>query len=330
MEIKFRINNDKFNDTHNSFTYFPYLIRTEMLSGLTSVTTFVEASEYLKNNAIRLTWNDISGEVKNNYNHNEKSQDYLSRTRFDYPAKGGKGRRNYLATFADKDNKDKVIFDDDTYVQNAVYEKSLTFYNIFTQVYNSYNIIAFRNYLNNSGDNLLKNIIAMYVSNPYKLSNIKFVSVPCYREDDESITGSTSSGLQEITSSFRAYMDTENEDETTGDTSNTVQRMVIELALSGETLTNASIAGAAITVNNKGDIAGETSVYQIYSDSSVTDENMVSLMCGIYIKITLNDDLNIKTVKDYPNDGLDLYIMGDNQFVYRINLFIDDDGNLST
>ena len=53
-------------------------------------------------------------------------------------------------------------------------------------------------------------------------------------------------------------------------------------------------------------------------------------MCGIYIKITLNDDLNIKTVKDYPNDGLDLYIMGDNQFVYRINLFIDDDGNLST
>ena len=125
-------------------------------------------------------------------------------------------------------------------------------------------------------------------------------------------------------------MDTENEDETTGDTSNTVQRMVIELALSGETLTNASIAGAAITVNNKGDIAGETSVYQIYSDSGVTDENMVSLMCGIYIKITLNDDLNIKTVKDYPNDGLDLYIMGDNQFVYRINLFIDDDGNLST
>ena len=303
-----------------------------MLSGLTSVTTFVEASEYLKNNAIRLTWNDISGEVKNNYNHNEKSQDYLSRTRFDYPAKGGKGRRNYLATFADKDNKDKVIFDDDSYVQNAVYEKSLTFYNIFTQVYNSYNIIAFRNYLNNSSDNLLKNIIAMYVSNPYKLSNIEFVSVPCYREDDESITGSTSNGLTKITSAFRAYMDTLDSvsDETTGDTSNTVQRMVIELALSGETLTNASTAGAAITKNKIGDIAGETSVYQIYSDSSVTDENMVSLMCGIYIKITLNDDLNIKTIADYPNEGLDLYIMGDNQFIYRINLFIDDDGNLST
>ena len=332
MEIKFRINNDKFNDTHNSFTYFPYLIRTEMLSGLTSVTTFVEASEYLKNYAIRLTWNDISGEVKNNYNHNEKSQDYLSRTRFDYPAKGGKGRRNYLATFVDKENKDKVIFDDDSYVQNAVYEKSLTFYNIFTQVYNSYNIIAFRNYLNNSSDNLLKNIIAMYVSNPYKLSNIEFVSVPCYREDDESITGSTSNGLTKITSAFSAYMDTHDSvsDETTGDTSNTVQRMVIELALSGETLTNASTAGAAITKNKIGDIAGETSVYQIYSDSSVTDENMVSLMCGIYIKITLNDDLNIKTIADYPNEGLDLYIMGDNQFIYRINLFIDDDGNLST
>ena len=211
-------------------------------------------------------------------------------------------------------------------------KKSLTFYNIFTKVYNSYNIIAFRNYLNNSGDNLLKNIIAMYVSNPYKLSNIEFVSVPCYREDDESITGSTSNGLTKITSAFSAYMDTPDSvsDETTGDTSNTVQRMVIELALSGETLTNASTAGAAITKNKIGDIAGETSVYQIYSDSSVTDENMVSLMCGIYIKITLNDDLNIKTIADYPNEGLDLYIMGDNQFIYRINLFIDDDGNLST
>lgn len=328
VKIKFRINNDKFNDTHNSFTYFPYWICTNQIGELIRCgTTFVEASEYLKNWAIRLTWNDISGEVKNNYNHNEKSQDYLSRTRFDYPAKGGKGRRNYLATFADKDNKDKVIFDDDSYVQNAVYEKNIT----FNENTDSYSIVAFRNYLNNSNDNLLKNIIAMYVSKPYKLSPIRFVSVPCYREYDESITGSTSSGLQEITSSFRAYMDTLDSasDETTGDTSNTVQRMVIELALSGETLTNASIAGAAITKDRSGDIAGETSVYQIYSDSSVTDENVESLMCGIYIKITLNDDLNIKTVKDYPNKGLDLYIMDDNQFIYRINLHIDDNGNLA-
>lgn len=328
VKIKFRINNDKFNDTHNSFTYFPYWICTNQIGELIRCgTTFVEASEYLKNYAIRLTWNDISGEVKDNYNHNEKSQDYLSRTRFDYPVRGGKGRRNYLATFADKDNKDKVIFDDDSYVQNAVYEKNIT----FNENTDSYSIVAFRNYLNNSNDNLLKNIIAMYVSKPYKLSPIRFVSVPCYREYDESITGSTSSGLQEITSSFRAYMDTPDSasNETTGDTSNTVQRMVIELALSGETLTNASIAGAAITKDRSGDIAGETSVYQIYSDSSVTDENVESLMCGIYVKITLNDDLNIKTVKDYPNKGLDLYIMDDNQFIYRINLHIDDNGNLA-
>ena len=233
-----------------------------------------------------------------------------------------------MATFADKDNKDKVIFDDDSYVQNAVYEKNIT----FNENTDSYSIVAFRNYLNNSNDNLLKNIIAMYVSKPYKLSQIRFVSVPCYREygeENESTTGSTISGLKEITSAFSAYTNTEQEDVTTGDTSNSVTRMYIELALSGETLTNASIAGAAITKNNSGDIAGETSVYQIYSSSIVTDENVESLMCGIYIKITLNDDLNIKTVKDYPNKGLDLYIMDDNQFIYRINLHIDDNGNLA-
>lgn len=329
VKIKFRINNDKFNDTHDSFTYFPYWISTDKIGELISVgTTFTKASAYLKTHATRLNWKDISGEVKDNYIHNEKSQDYLSRTRFDYPVKDRNKRYNDLVTFADKENNEKVIFDDDSSVQNAVYEKYMTF-NI--QNNSSYSIVAFRNYLNNSSDNLLKNIVAMYVSNPYKLSPIKFVSVPCYiknDEENESATGSTSSGLKKLEYAFSAYTvstDSVEEGGTTGDTSNTVKRMVIELALSGDTLTNASFASAAITENDSDVIAGETSVYQIYSD-----ENIESLMCGIYIKITLNDDLQINTVADYPSQGLDLYIMDDNQFIYRIDLCIDDYGNLSS
>ena len=337
-KIKFRINNDKFNDTHNSFTYFPYWIPTDSIiddKGFSGVTSFVSASLFLGLAAKRLNWKDISGEVKDNYNHNETSQDYLSRTRFDYPVKNKKGRYNNLVAFADKNNKNKVIFDDDSYVQNAVYEKEIK----FDDENNSYSIVAFRNYLNNSGDNLLKNIIAMYVSKPYKLSPIKFVSGGYYKDDkeDESITGSTSSSSSEpkkIENAFSAYtvsVKEEQEGETTGDTGNTVERMVIELALSGDTLTNANIAGAAITKNNSGVIAGETSVYQIYDKQDITDDDddVENHMCGIFVKIILNDDLKIKTIKDYPNKGLDLYVMDDNQLVYRINLHINNSGQLS-
>ena len=347
IKIKFRINNDKLNDTHNSLTYFPYWVNSRDIKNLLEKTTFVDASQYLEtlgNSEIndspgRLDWKDITGDIKDNYTHNETSQDYLSRTRFDYPVKNKKGRYNDLVTFADKNNKDKVIFDDDSYVQNAVYEKEINF-----GANMEYHIVAFRNYLNNSGDNLLKNIIAMYISKPYTIltmyliynkGDIKY----CY-EDDESNLVEFASGF----TGFKCYIEeiTESSDgngETTSDTSNTVKRMVIEMALHSKTLTNADIAGAVLTKNKNGTIIAETSVYQILNienlseeiiaKNELTEEEREKRKCGILVKMILDESLGITDIIDYPNSGLDLFIMDDNQIIYRINLHIDSNGNLS-
>lgn len=345
VNLKFRINNDMFNDTHNSFTYFPYWINSyRTLNVLLNKTTFVDASAYLwgNSNVSRLNWVDITGEVKDTYLHNETSQDYLLRTRFDYPAKGNKGRYNNLVAFAEKENNDKVIFDDDSYVQNAVYGKT-----VYINEKNPSYIVAFRNYLNNSGDNLLKNIIAMYVSKPFTISPIGFLGYSenniYYYEDDESKLIKFASGF----TGYKCYdieeettQDSDGSDGTTGDTTNTVKikRWVIEMALYNATLTNADIAGAVLTKNNNGTIVAETSVYQIFNTTGLSDENIEknemteeereARKCGIFVKMILDESLGIEKIIDYPNSGLDLFIMDDNQIIYRINLHIDAEGHL--
>lgn len=351
IKIKFRINNDKLNDTHNSFTYFPYWVNASYINNLLEKTTFVDASQYLedlrnseiKDNSGRLDWKDITGDIKDNYTHNETSQDYLSRTRFDYPVKNKKGRYNDLVTFADKNNKDKVIFDDDSYVQNAVYEKEINF-----GANMEYHIVAFRNYLNNSGDNLLKNIIAMYISKPYTISTMYLIynkdDIKYGYEDDESNLIKFEDYFE---SNFKGYLckikpiseSSDGNGETTSDTSNTVKRMVIEMALHSKTLTNADIAGAVLTKNKNGTIIAETSVYQILNienlseeiiaKNELTEEEREKRKCGILVKMILDESLGITDIIDYPNSGLDLFIMDDNQIIYRINLHIDSNGNLS-
>ena len=335
-KIKFRINNDMLNDTHNSFTYFPYWVNARYIKGLLEKTTFVDASQYLedlenseiKNTSKRLNWGDITGDIKNNYTHNEKKQEALSRTRFDYPKKDKGNMHNRLVTFVDKGNSNKVIFDDDSYVQNAVYEKEMNF-----EAKASYHIVAFRNYLNNSGDNLLKNIIAMYISKPYTISPIYLIydkgDIKYWYEDDES-------NLVKFASGFTGYYcrmedireSSDGNGETTGDTSNTVKRMVIEMALHSDTLTNADIAGAVLTKNKNGTIIAETSVYQIFDKNEFTEEDREKHKCGIYVKMILDESLGITGIGQYPNSGLDLFIMDDNQIIYRINLHIDYLGNL--
>ena len=348
VKIKFRINNDKLNDTHNSFTYFPYLVNSRDIKNLLEKTTFVDASLYLENlgnseiddTPGRLNWKDITGDIKDNYTHNETSQDYLSRTRFDYPVKNKIGRYNNLVTFADKNNKDKVIFDDDSYVQNAVYEKEINF-----GAKMEYHIVAFRNYLNNSGDNLLKNIIAMYISKPYTISTMYLIydkgDIKYWYEDDEIDESVNGSNLVEFASHFEngftgfncdmkdIIESSDGNGETTGDTSNTVKRMVIEMALHSDTLTNADVASAVLTKNKNGTIIAETSVYQIFSKGQFEDDvDRETSKCGILVKMILDESLGIKNKGDYPNNGLDLFIMDDNQIIYRINLHIDSSGNL--
>ena len=328
VKIKFRINNDILNDTHNSFTYFPYWINTRNISGLTSATTFVEASEYLKNNATRLNWKEITGDIKNNYTHNEKNQEILSRTRFDYPKKDKSNMHNKLVTFVDKGNSNKVIFDDDSYVQNAVYEKEMNF-----GANAEYHIVAFRNYLNNSGDNLLKNIIAMYISKPYTIRPINLMydegGIKYWYENDESNVVNFESGFTGYNCEMKDIIESsDGNGETTSDTSNTVKRMVIEMVLHSNTLTNADIAGAVLTKNKNGTIVAETSVYQVFNTKEVNDENRETSKCGIYVKMILDESLGIKNKGDYPSSGLDLFIMDDNQIIYRINLHLDSNGNL--
>ena len=52
-------------------------------------------------------------------------------------------------------------------------------------------------------------------------------------------------------------------------------------------------------------------------------------MYGAQIDLMILDEsLNISGIDNYPNKGLDLFIMDDNQIIYRINLHIDSRGNL--
>ena len=186
FKLRCRIKQDAYNTTHDVYTEFPSLFVVKRKNNPDNIISIIKNdSKNLSEIISNLTSGDKGARTQFGYdNSTVKDISRISRTVKRGPFTFHIGG-NYWVTNADKNI---IAYDDNVNVKNVVYTISKNISDI-----DVLGVYLKRNFLNNNGDNLNKNITSIQFTSIYDVRKFKFKM--CCAEESESIDSDVESNL---------------------------------------------------------------------------------------------------------------------------------------